>query len=1633
MNKTYKVIWSKVRNAYVVVSELAKSHGKDKACHSAPLSHGLACAVMLGCLVGGSAMVGGLPAAEAADTTTYVREGKTGDATVKVTQEALRQKNEFTLAVGETTEADGAFALAIGGSRTKADGPQAIAIGTYETEANGEDSLAIGGERTKANGNYAIAIGSISKALGDNAIAIGGGESGGGTAANAWSNYTIAIGHGSIAGTAEGSTSPTATSAIAIGKDAVSYGQDDVVIGMFSRAAEPDAEFTSLETDAGNTQHHVTGGRVVIGRNNTATGRATSSVVLGARNVSNSVRGIAIGQDASAGMPEGTKSGDGNDLIYEDTMAIGTHTRAYGENSIAIGKNSIAGNKDKTTSDKNGQGAIALGEGANSTSMYTTAIGGKSVANNVYAVSVGYDAEAKAEYALAMGYQAAAIKNNAIAQGYNASATAASAIAMGSDAHAYAGDGSIALGANSKVDFKSAAGSVALGANSTVTKEREVGTGWNGQDSTWSTRVVKKRGALGSTSSNIPIGGSAAWNSTDGVVSIGTDDKNNITSYTRTRQLTGLAAGVYDTDAVNMAQWKNTMLATAGDVKSDTLQTNYGTTKAPSTATRLLDESLTITGAGDTARTDGKKALEKSDLTSEANIGTIVSDNQIDIRLAKKLEGLESASFKSATGNSTKVSGDGITITPASGNKVSLTQTGLSNGGNKITNVGKGEISDTSTDAVNGSQLNEVKKLAAQNAKPVKITAEGKAPTNATYVGKNLQVNVTTDGDGQTTYDLKLGDNLSIGGKDGADGKNGTNGHIGVNGADGKSGVGIDGADGISIKGKDGKDGVTIKGVDGVDGVNGAEGHIGLNGKDGMTDIWTKPGNPGLNGKDGETMTRIVYKDPQGQEHQAATLDDGLKFGGDFGTASAVKLNKQVNVKGNAKKEADLTDGNIGVVSSQYGDNGQLLIKLNKDLNLTDKGSVKMGNTTISNSGITINNGTKTVSLTDGGLNNGGNKITNVGKGEISDTSTDAVNGSQLKSVQDLAGQHSSVEAGPSGNITVISGTNDAGGKKYTVDLANNVNFGQGDKQISINGDNGTVTIGQGDKQIQLNSKDGSITAGDVTINNDGKGTVNGLTNKSWDGEHITSGQAATEDQLQKVEQNVNTKIDTVAKQHTTVSVNGGNAAGNLVMEKTPETDEKGANYDISLSNDVTIGTQGEKGKDGKLTVVSKDGMKAITADAQNGTLTFKDGNNETSIKAAEASKGVDGTTDIKRVAIDGHTMATTDDGMKFAGDSGGTLQQKLNSTTNIKGGADASKLSDSNIGVVSDGKDTLTVKLAKDIKGLDSIETKTVKAETVNSNTFNAGNTTINNDGLTVKTSDSSRTITVQDGNVNMGKNVVTGVADGKIAPGSTDAVNGSQLAQRDEAINNIGGEVNKLGNRVNRVGAGAAALAALHPQDFDPDDKWDFAVGYGNYRGSNAAALGAFYRPNEDTTFSVGGTIGGGENMVNAGVSFKIGQGNHVSNSRVAMAKEIKSLREDVAQLEGIVNRQSAMINKLTGTNPGTVQSQDSELFPDIPANHWAYEYVNKLKQLGVVKGYPDGNFDGDRMMTRYEFATMLYRAIMAGAASNPELNKDGTLDRLAKEFSPELKYIRIDTIAHDKDGNPTIQRVRVIPGVK
>ena len=286
-----------------------------------------------------------------------------------------------------------------------------------------------------------------------------------------------------------------------------------------------------------------------------------------------------------------------------------------------------------------------------------------------------------------------------------------------------------------------------------------------------------------------------------------------------------------------------------------------------------------------------------------------------------------------------------------------------------------------------------------------------------------------------------------------------------------------------------------------------------------------------------------------------------------------------------------------------------------------------------------------------------------------------------------------------------------------------------------------------------------------------------------------------------------------------------------------------------------------------------------------------------------------------------------------------------------------------------------------------------------------------ISTEGLTIQDGGPS----VTKGGIDGGNKQVTGVEAGEISSTSTDAVNGSQLFATNQQVAQNAQSISKLGNRINKVGAGAAALAALHPLDFDPDDKWDFAAGYGNYNGENAAAIGAYYRPNEDTMFSVGGSFGNGENMVNAGVSLKLGQGNHVSTSKVAMAKEIKDLRKE---LEGL---KSALLDVNAGKKLDTSKLQ---LFPDVPKNHWAYEYVSTLKGNGVLTGYPDGEFKGDRPMTRYEFATMLYKAMLEGATLS---------DKILKEFAPELERFTVDTVHQDKDGKPTVERVRTVKAEK
>lgn len=416
-----------------------------------------------------------------------------------------------------------------------------------------------------------------------------------------------------------------------------------------------------------------------------------------------------------------------------------------------------------------------------------------------------------------------------------------------------------------------------------------------------------------------------------------------------------------------------------------------------------------------------------------------------------------------------------------------------------------------------------------------------------------------------------------------------------------------------------------------------------------------------------------------------------------------------------------------------------------------------------------------------------------------------------------------------------------------------------------------------------------------------------------------------------------------------------------------------------SIDVDAGTGIKVDKiTKDGKTTYKISTNIVGSTTDTDTTTVTPNQtdtGSTDTSHGTTESASTRTGNT----VTVSTETKATS-----FGADDNKTADVKPGETLSINGDK-------KNISTSVNGK-SIQVKLN------DEIDVTKITAGTVS-----VGNTTITTDGLTIKDGPSI----TKDG-INGGNQKVTGVAAGEISSTSTDAINGSQLFKTNQSIN-------KLGNRINKVGAGAAALAALHPLDFDPDDKWDFAAGYGNYNGENAAAVGAYYRPNEDTMFSVGGSFGNGENMVNAGISLKLGQGNHVSTSKVAMAKEIKDLRKE---LEGL---KSALLDVNAGKKLDTSKLQ---LFPDVPKNHWAYEYVSALKGNGVLTGYPDGEFKGDRPMTRYEFATMLYKAMLEGATLS---------DKILKEFAPELEHFTVDTVHQDKDGKPTVERVRTVKAEK
>ena len=1089
------------------------------------------------------------------------------------------------------------------------------------------------------------------------------------------------------------------------------------------------------------------------------------------------------------------------------------------------------------------------------------------------------------------------------------------------------------------------------------------------------------------------------------------------------------------------------------------------------TVAKKLNETLQIRG-------DGTYDKDKNTVADDGNIKTSVDNGAVKVSLSDKINLHQDGYLTvggdkqdgSTTGNDPIVikhfddkTLDVITGVDKEGKPISANKkatagdyaTGLDN---KDWNVDKPEyvsgraatedqlktISDAVNKAASTAGMHTVVTVNDKDSSETtaSVGTDGKYGTYSDSTKGNLLIAAKNE-NGKTTYNIKLNDQLAIGqkgepgvpGKDGKDGKvtvetkggttvvighdgkDGDNGKDGLfvtgkDGKDGKSGVsitgpnGADGVDGkVGIAGKDGKDAVSIAGKDGVGhigltGPKGEKGADGTPGKDGIsiditTDLKTATLDDGKNvktvikDKDGKETTitqapRIQYES-NGKNYEVATMDDGLKFVGNDGKEVTRKLNSTLSLTGGMDKDAvtKASSKNLGVRSNKDDDGLEIVMTDTPDFT-----KVTVGEGTDPNSKIIIGKQTVTGKKSDGtdGTAETGKYITGLDNTKWNKDNVVENRAATEGQLRDIAGSITNQQLG--GGFALTSDEKGAD-KIVKQDLGKAIQI-KGDTTYKADGtvekagniktsiDNGAIKV-ELNKDVDL-TKEGSIKAGETTINKGG----------------------------------VDTNKITIKDSTISISKDGINGGGKQITNVA------------SGASEITTGADGKVSYkyDNETNAANIGDVKRIAGD-----MKTEINNNISNVtnKVDQIDKHVGQIKqDVTQLQQDVKADRT------YQGDDGAAkkVKVKFGSFLSLTGGAKLADLTEEgNIGVVQkeiddpDNKGAkiagLSVRLAKHL----NLE-KTTYTSNENGQTYTSE---IDGKGLTIKTGDENRNITVQDGNVNVGGNQIHNVAPGQ-APG--DAVNVSQLNATNQTVANLGGAVNKLGTRVNRVGAGAAALAALHPLDFDPDDKWDFAAGYGNYKDASAVAVGAYYRPNEDTMFSVGGSFGGGENMVNAGVSFKVGQGNHVSTSRVAMAKEIKDLRQDVANLNAIVNRQSALIDKLTGTNAGTIQDTGNDLFPDVPANHWAYEYVTKLKQAGILTGYPDGNFDGDRMMTRYEFAAIVYRAIMAGAASNPALSQDGTLDKLAKEFSPEMKHIRIDTIAKDKNGKPTIERVRVIP---
>lgn len=1290
----------------------------------------------------------------------------------------------------------------------------------------------------------------------DNSIALGQGASAVENSVAIGNGASVVDGSNGVSGVALGNKAHAGYKGTSLGSNAISGREGTTLVGANTNSGS--LYTTVVGTDSvistDGTEYKIANKSVnVQGAMTTAYG-AYNNVVNNNKKVFSGVSNSVIGSVNTVKNSNGvTIQGTGN-----------TVTDAYKDMEIGLGDLLDFKEGDYSSLSKKKSGAIAVVGGANTVSKQTDS------------TVIGYDNQL-------IGDEENISHDVFMAGSHNRLNNVSDSIVMGNDNKISDRSNVISFGHKNAITANNA---VAIGNGAGVSVEGGVALGVGSVAST-------DAGALGYGAAEGETG--IAWKATNGAVSVG----SSVEGKKITRQITNVAAGTEDTDAVNVAQLKKVSEAAASASQGWKLKTQNG--------------NASDVKPGATVEFDG-----------DANIQVGNDGNKVSVTLKNQLTGIQSIIGAGEGAGSISFADGGIKIN----NKVTINKDG------KITGVAAGAITENSTDAVNGSQLHAV------------ATEAGKHTTLSN--GKNTTVESTVK-DGQTDYKVNVaGDLTDITSVANGDSKinlnkdsiiisNGNKYFAITNSGIGMSYIGADySAKSIML----GENGTTISG-----GLNVAGSKItGVAAGEADTDAV----NVSQLKKVSDTANAGWNLSTNGVATEATNVKPGdyVDFSGDKnisvshdGTKVQVELNKNIDVnyvQTNAlNSKYNLSVGTMaenGIMPFLVNSTGAFYAA-NNNFSVDKDGKViatagEIGNVVLQNGVYTGNSALRDGELYVGDASGNYSQITTTGAklgqvtiaadGKISGVAagvekTDAVNVGQLKDY--VAANDTHIK---SGNYAVGEVTDSTGNKSQGVSM-------------DIVNKEGKVT--------------GTVTITDVAKASD-VGDVNNIASdiKNQDGSHTTVVHAVN---------NLNNKLDT--------------KVGDLQYSKV----EKG---DIADGDSTTTAI----GKlDQKLTDVAATAAKHTKVEGSSNiivTNTAKEG--EAANYKVELKKDIDVDTVKATTVTTGQTVMNNDG-----------------------------------------------VKVGKDVS--------------VTATAVTAGQTSISNDGLKVN----GKTY-VSDSGLNANDQKITNVADGKVEKGSTDAVNGGQLynetrvakdgnfvkksntagenlsaldnqvTANTESIYHMNGRISDLDNRVNKVGAGAAALAALHPLDFDPDAKWDFAAGYGNYRGANAAAVGAYYRPNEDTMFSVGGTFGNGENMVNAGVSFKLGSGSsHVSTSRVAMAKEIKELRGELEAMK------SAMLDANAGKKIDTSKLQ---LFPDVPQNHWAYEYVAQLAGNGMIEGYPDGNFAGDRPMTRYEFAAILYRAMTKGAVLS---------DKILSEFSHELEYFTVDTIAKDKAGNPTIQRVRTV----